>query len=200
MILELDPAELTRRLGELPERGRLAFGALLLERSLPNFFRFACETGAPGGAMLRAAQAKIWGLLEEAKAKPFRDVTSSACESFAPDTEERNSLYTSSALDAVTIACNVLDYLESGQTTLLVESNALRRDSIDMFLQLSSKVDSDAADFETQLLHHPLMQEEFGFQRADLDAIQQCGRKSDRIWSAALRRAIDFGYSSLRMT
>src|SRR5258707_3418958 len=129
MILELDPAELTRRLGELPERGRLAFGALLLERSLPNFFRFAYETGAPGGAMLRGAHAKIWCTLEEATAKPFRDFTSRACESYAPDTERHSSLYRSSALDAVTIACNLLDYAESGQTSLLLDSTALRRDS-----------------------------------------------------------------------
>src|SRR5882757_5074359 len=121
-----EPEVLRRRLDALSNWAQLAFGVLLLERAVPNFFRFEAETGARGGAMLRGVQAKLWGLLEgNNAAAPFVGVTAKACEFFAPNTELYSSPYTSSALDAISIACNMLDYTESGRTELLVEAASL---------------------------------------------------------------------------
>jgi uncharacterized protein YjaG (DUF416 family) len=188
---------LRRRLDALSSWAHLAFGVLLLERAVPNFFRFEAETEARGGAMLRGAQAKLWGLLEgNNAAAPFVGITAKACEFFAPDTELYSSPYTSSALDAISIACNVLDYADSERAELLVEAASLRRDSIDMFLQ---RVDPSAVDFEMRLLTHPLMQEELGLQEADLAFLDKWQSKGEQAWSAVLGRSVDLGYSNLRM-
>jgi uncharacterized protein YjaG (DUF416 family) len=179
---------------------RLAFGILLLDRALPNFLCFAAETGAAGGAMLRGAQAKLWGLLEGNNAEaPFFGITAKGCEIFAPDTELYGSLYTSSALDAVMIARNVLDFADLGRTELLVEAADLRIDSVDMFVQRTEQMDPAAADFEAQLLSHRLTQEELGFQDADLTFLVEWGRKGDHAWSAVLSRSVELGYSNFRM-
>jgi uncharacterized protein YjaG (DUF416 family) len=191
-----EPEILRRRLGALSRWANLAFGVFLVERAVPNFFRFEAETGARGGAMLRGVQAKLWGLLEgNNAAAPFVGITAKSCECFAPDTELWDSPYTSAALDAISIACNVLDYADSERTELLVEAASLRRDSVDMFLQRVERVDPSAVDFEMRLLTHPLMQEELGYQEADLAFLD----KGDQVWSAVLGRSIDLGYSNLRM-
>jgi len=195
-----DPVALQRRLEGLPSWGRLAFGTLLLERAVPNFLRFEAETGAPGGAVLRGAQAKLWERLEgNTVAAAFDSITAKACEFFAPDTEHYKSLYTSSALDAVTIACNVLDYADSGRTELLVDSAGLRRDSVDMFLQLTERAHVSAEELEVRLLSHPLMQEELGSQEADLVFLEKWQFKGEQGWAAVLGRSIDLGYSNFRM-
>lgn len=193
-IHRFEPEVLRRRLDALSSWARLAFGVLLLERAVPNFLRFEAETGAGGGAMLRGVQAKLWGLLEgNNAAAPYVGITAKACEFFAPDTALYSSPYTSSALDAITIACNVLDYAASGRTELLVEAASLRRDSVDMFLQRAERIDLTASDFETRLLSHPLMQKELGLQDADLTFLEEGRSKGSEAWSAVLGRAIDLG-------
>ncbi len=168
---------------------------------MPNFLWFAAETGAPGGAVLRGAHAKLWGLLEgRSAAEPFASVTAKACEIFAPDSELYSSLYTSSALDAITIACHVLDYADLNRTDLLVEAARLRRDSVDLFLQRTEQIDPTASDFEARLLTHPLMQEEHGFQDADLTFLEKWRSRGSEAWPAVLGRSIELGYSELRMT
>jgi uncharacterized protein YjaG (DUF416 family) len=196
-----EPVTLERKLYALPSWGCLAFGALLLDRALPNFLRFAAETGAPGGAMLRGAQAKVWGLLEgNNAAAPYFGITAKTCEVFSPETEQHTSLYTSSALDAVGIVCNLLDYIDSHQAKLLVDSASLRRDSVDIFLQRALRMDVSAPDFETQLLAHRLMQEELGFQQADLEFLTMLVPNGQRSWSSVLERSITLGYTNMRMT
>jgi uncharacterized protein YjaG (DUF416 family) len=200
VLYRFEPVTLKGRLDAIPRLARLAFGVLLLERAIPNFLRFEAETGAPGGGVLRGVQAKLWALLEGSNAvTPFLDITAKECENLAPDTERYSSLYTSSALDAVTIACNVLDFVDSDLVELLVESAGLRRDSVDMFLQRAKRMEPFAADFEVRLLTDPLMQEELGFQEADLTFLTHCCSEGDRWWPTVLRRSIDLGYSNLRM-
>ena len=201
VVYRFDPVALKRRLEGLQKQGRLAFGVLLLERAVPNFFRFEAETGAAGGAMVRGAQAKSWGEFEGNNASAlFLGITAKALELFAPDTERYTSLYTSSALDAVSIACNLLTYVESGRIELLVESASLRRDTLDIFLQRAERMDASAVDLESRLLRHPLMQEELGFQEADLAFLEKMETENDRAWPSVLARSIELGYSSFRMT
>jgi len=150
--------------------------------------------------MLRGVQAKLWGLLEgNDAAAPFLRVSAKTCEVFAPDTERYDSLYTSSALDAVTIACNVLDYADSHQINLLVDAASMRVDSVDMFLQLSYRMNPSDADFERQLLVHPLMQEELGRQDDDLSFLEKLRSTGADAWHMVLGRSAELGYSNLRM-
>jgi uncharacterized protein YjaG (DUF416 family) len=199
-FLQFDPESLSRRLERLSVRAQLAFGILLLERATPNFFRFQAETGAEDGGMIRGAQAKLWSLLERSDGgKLFTGITADACGRCAPDTEQYDSLYTSAALDAVSIACNVLDYAKLEKTELLVEAASLRRDSIDMFLQFVEKIEPNDSDFEARLLTHHLMQEELHFQEADLIFMEKWPFTETEAWSTVLGRSIELGYSSLRM-
>ena len=195
-----EPVALARALDALPSWACLAFGALLLERALPNFLRFEAETGASGGGMLRGAQAKVWDLLEGNDAASFRGITAKSCEVFAPDTEQHSSLYTSPALDAVSIACNLLDYADSPRTDLLVDSASLRRDTIYLFVQKALRLAPSAPDLEMRLLAHPLMQEELGFQQADLELLRRLAPDGRQSWPAVLERSITLGYASFRMT
>jgi len=190
MDYQFDPVVLEQRLSELESWKRLAFGVLLLERAAPSFFRFEYETGARGGAILRGTLAKAWGLLE-GSTTVFAGLAARDCEIFIPDTEHYTSIYTSSALDGMTIACNLLDYIDSGKTSFLIESASLRRDTVDMFLQLTGQITSTSDDFEARLLAHPLMQEELGFQSEDLAFLASVSFQQEIGWPAVLKRSID---------
>jgi uncharacterized protein YjaG (DUF416 family) len=201
VAFQFDPVDSERRINSLPNWGQLAFGVLLLERAMPNYLCFEAETGSGGGAMLRAVSAKIWGILERSPvSNVFSSITSTSCEQISPDTEKFSSSYTSSALDAVVIACNLLDYAHAPQVNLLVEAAGLRRDSIDLFLQQEQRMESSDPEIEMRLLHYPLMQEELGLQRADLEFLSELAPVGERGWLKVLKRSLDLEYSTLRMT
>lgn len=193
-IIKFDPDMVCERLHGLSAKCRLAFGVLVLERAIPNFLKFAAETEAPGCVMLRQAQAKLWSVLEGGDGcLHFGNVTAQTCEVFAPDTELYDSPYTSAALDAITITCNLLDYVETERIDLLVEAASLRRDTVYVFLQVAEQFDSDDSEI------HPLVQQELRFQSDDLLFLEQWRSRDSELWSAVLERSIDLGYSYFRM-
>ena len=110
MIFTFESNTLASQLRLLSQWKQLAYGTFIFERALPNFFQFQCETGALGGATLRAAAAKMWGRLEN-QSTETHEVSIKDCEFVIPDTERYRSLYTPSAVDAATIAANVLQFI-----------------------------------------------------------------------------------------
>jgi uncharacterized protein YjaG (DUF416 family) len=190
---------LSHGLSKLPAAFCFAFGIQLLERAAPNFYRFQFETGAQGGAMLRAVQSQMWAQVEGSRLQVPLTISSAECEESAPDTEQYSSLYTSSALDAISIACNLLEFVESKKIELIVNCASLRRDSLDIFLQITDEVDSDSDDFESELIAHPLMQEELGFQASDLDYCERSVNSGDNVWPGLLERCCSLQYSQFRM-
>ena len=152
----------------LPRWKVAAFGIFLLERAAPNFYRFQADTGAFGGGVIRGALANAWTFIESGNPKPCELVTEAACDFIAPDTEAYVSIYTSSALDAAGISSNLLSYIDGGPISLIVKAASLRRDSIDIFLQLIGDTNPASANFESTLSDHPKMQEELCFQDNDI--------------------------------
>ena len=70
---------------------------------------------------MRAALAQCWAALEKRPGGALNSVSVSECERAMPDSEARYaSDYTSAAIDAVDIACNLLIYIGSGEIDLIV--------------------------------------------------------------------------------
>lgn len=177
-------------LRKLGKASGLAFGIFLLERAKSGYFQFQLETGYGGGGTIRAALAQCWSALEGWPAVQAPLVSIEDCERLAPDSEHYSSLYTSAAIDAVGIACNVLSYIKSGDEQLLLDSAELLRDTVDLFIQNTSK--SPQQDTEIYILRHPLMQSELGYLYSDLEFLQR--QANPTIGSASLARVIDQGY------
>lgn len=191
MLPKFEAKQIYERLDEMPRWKVLAFACLLLERAVPDFFRFQAETQAPGGGVLRAALSRAWCVLETGDSSYCVAISASVCDLIAPDTECYSSRYTSAALDATAIASNLLRYIDGGPTSLIVEAASLRRDSIDMQLQFSLQLDVTREDFERLILEHPAMQRELQHQDADLIFLNGLGESREATWQEIVSRSVE---------
>lgn len=112
-------------LGEL--RG-LAFCAISLERALPNYFRFQVDSKRVGGGLLRYLLAKAWQRLEGSGWDLPKSMMNE-CADAGPDPEDLSSLYSLSAIDAVTIASFLVDFASSSSVDALLWVAQSRTDS-----------------------------------------------------------------------
>jgi uncharacterized protein YjaG (DUF416 family) len=171
---------------------RLAFGIFLFERALPEFLKFQVDSLCSGGGILRAALARCWYVVEVGSGAPDVFVTREACEALMPDSEGESSLHTSSAIDAVNICCNLLCYLEDGDIEHLVEAAEARRDTADLLIQLTEKLDPNDDELESKILHNPLMQEELRAQHEDIEFLKTLADERSVVFAASLRRVLHF--------
>lgn len=153
-------SKITSDLIALDDQRRVAFGIMMLERAAAGYFQFQIETGSQGGAQLRAANAEAWSALERGAEQRCRFISVDECAEAAPDSEDYTSPYTSAAIDAVAIACCVLEFLNTSDVSKLVEAAESRRDTVYLFLINEAGIDPAAAGFEEVVERHPLVQAE----------------------------------------
>jgi len=188
--LSFDADKLKNRLGRLSRRHILTFGAWQLERMVPNFMQFCVESQSEGVWVLKCAVSYAWSVIETGNLDRFDGITVDDCERIAPDTEDFESIYTSSALDAATAAGNLVKYIHKNEVDLIVEMSALARDSADIFIQLSNVADQDSEYFEETIRTHPLMQAELQYQEADIGFLEHLRGDRNQFFSAVLARSL----------
>jgi uncharacterized protein YjaG (DUF416 family) len=184
---------------ELDRARCIAFGICLFERALPGFFQFQIDTGHPGGGELRAALAQCWRVLEQGVFSDVPFTTTGTCEQLIPDSEKHTSAYTSAAIDAVNIACDLLTFLERDELKLLMDAVESRRDTIDLFIQNSGNLTNSDIGLEKEIAVHPLMQEELCFVYEDLTFLKAMGNHDAFVFTDTLRRVTQLDYCRLRL-
>lgn len=177
---------------------RLAFGVCVLERAISAFFQFQIDTGSAGGGEVRAALAQCWSALEKGFQSPAF-VSIEACGKTMPDSENYSSHYTSAAIDAVNIACCLLEFITQPDPNKIIEVVQSRRDTFDIYIQNVTDMDASDVSFEDQLDAHPLMQEELGFLHDDLAFFQAMYGPATRVWIETLDRVTTRDYRRLRL-
>src|ERR1700743_1994770 len=129
----LTPDAMCPRLALLDRGRQIAFGIFMLERALPGLIQFQAESGWLGeGGRIRAALAQAWAALQSEDERYSRFVTAGACEDAAPDSESYSSAYVSAAIDTVELACNLLEFMTSGDLASLADGIRCRQDTIDI--------------------------------------------------------------------
>lgn len=186
--LTFDAEKLRRRLNRLPPRHVLTFGVWLLERMLPNFAKFSAETQFEGVSILDEVVTYAWRVIETGDKDSLRAPSVTLCESILPDTEDFDSLYTSSALDAAVSACNLLLFIEKNQTDLVVEMAGLARDTADLLIQFSSPDWAYTKEFDETVRNHPLMQLELSCQESDIAFLEQWSLDNSEFLEKVLAR------------
>ena len=186
--LTFDAEKLRRRLNRLPPRHVLTFGVWLLERMLPNFAKFSAETQFEGVSILDEVVTYAWRVIETGDKDSLRAPSVTLCESILPDTEDFDSLYTSSALDAAVSACNLLLFIEKNQTDLVVEMAGLARDTADLLIQFSSPDWAYTKEFDEIVRNHPLMQLELSCQESDIAFLEQWSLDNSEFLEKVLAR------------
>jgi hypothetical protein len=149
---------------------------------------------------MRAAVAQCWASLEGRSADAVKFVSVPECESVMPDSEDRfASDYTSAAIDAVDIACNLLGFLDNGEIELVVNSVTSQCDTIELFIQNYVSVPEPLGGAEYAHPSTSLLREEIDSMRADLEFIKAIDTDERSIFSALLERILVLEYSILRL-
>jgi uncharacterized protein YjaG (DUF416 family) len=195
-----DIGRLSAGIRKLDATKALAFGICLLERAMPAFFQFQCDTGWAWGGVMRAAVAQCWAALEKRPGGAPDFVSVSECERAMPDSEGRYaSDYTSAAIDAVDIACNLLTYVGNGEIDLIVSSLTARTDSIELFIQNHEAAHDSDGNAEGGRFAHSILEEELDFMKADLEFISAVDGDEKALLPEVLARVLALEYGDLRL-
>ncbi len=178
----------TRMLDPLDTYQQLAFGAACCERILHNYRTFSTEVGWGETKCLRIALGVVWQGCESERPrkKRVRNLLAT-CESNVPISEDFDSLYTSSAQDAVFAVCSLLEFFLEMDIRHVVNAARYPTDSIDLIVQERGDLDPQDPELEQKILEHPLMQQELLRQRRDLAATHDL-RQGDLEHLGSMRR------------
>ena len=165
---------LRARLVKLDSNQQLLFGALCCERLLPNYMAFQQDTVEGDIMPIREALDFVWASLENESVdtQAVKSITTS-CESVAPDSEDFESLYVSSAQDACFAVCGLLDYLIKSDVDKIVQAVTYATDSVDLYVQEIEHMVPGDPELEQKILDHHLMQRELAQQEKNLVDIEQ---------------------------
>lgn len=192
--------QLSADVGQLDGVKALAFGIFLLERAMPAFFQFQCDTGWVGGGFMRAALAQCWAVLEGTPVDSVGFVSVDECERALPDSEDRHtSDYTSAAIDAVDIACNLLEYIKGGDASLIVASIIARCDTAELFNQDDKSIGESTDASVDARSDNRFLDEELESMQSDLEFLSSLDFHEVTIASTVLRRVLLLDYRNLRL-
>lgn len=168
-----DEAKIASRLEQLNHPNKVAFALSCVERMLPNYRVFQREHNWGDIEEILRGIEYGWAWLDGVQNKDI-DVAeiTMACENQAPDTEDFDSLYVSSALDAATATAALMELVRTDDVAKAVEVAGLSRDTVDMYVQEFESMPADAPDIEERIRLHPLMQAELERQNRDLDLLE----------------------------
>jgi len=153
---------------------QLAFGAICCERLLPNYIAFQQDVGWGDIAPIRKALDFVWSFLgsKSVDTQAVESITDS-CESVAPDSEDFESLYVSSAQDACFAVFGLLDFLLENSVDKIVQAATYATDSVDLYVQEIEDMAPNDPELEQKILNHRLMQRELAQQEKDFTEIEQ---------------------------
>jgi uncharacterized protein YjaG (DUF416 family) len=151
-------------IARLSRKKQLAFALLVFERMLPSLVAFSKDTGFDDSCYLQAEDA-AWATLQNGSVDQS---ISEACLRGVPDTEDYSHDLISSALNVALAANDIIAFTQDGRAEHIITVSTLAGDSL--YLYLSSLEDSvvSSPEEDSQIASHPLMQEEYQRQEADI--------------------------------
>lgn len=153
----------------------IAFGATLLERSLPNYQLFCELTGFADPAQYRNTLDAIWDWLANPKARINLAVQLEKTELAIPDAADFDSYGVYPAIDVgISLASLILLMMDEDPQGAVVISK-LSQGSVEAYVEATSESELSAE----QVKSHPLMQWEIAFQQELLDQIDKANRNKE---------------------
>lgn len=154
------------RLSNLGFKKQLVFAYLTCERLYPNYVYFSANFQFGDASVLRAAIDYILScILNNTIDTPLVKKFILYVEQNTADTEDFDTIFVSSALDACTSVAETLDFLLDRQYSRLKDISTVATDSVNMYIQEIESLDFNTdKEFHTKIASHPLMQKEVAIQ------------------------------------
>lgn len=170
----------------------VAFGATLVERSLPNYLLF-CEVCEFGDAeQYRNSLNAVWDWLANPKAKLNLAVHLERIEEATPDANDFDTYGVYPAIDLCMSFAALLQLMMGEDAQGAVVISKLSQGSVEAFIEATSEDELDAK----QIKAHPLMQWEVAFQNELLDLVETLPRDKNSI-TALRTMAVEEGISNI---
>ena len=182
MEQHFNPDDLRSKIDRLSHRGRIAFLLSCAERLTPNYAAFSKHHGWGDVDALQQALDLGWRYLSGQKVDADEvHCCLTRCETATPDTEDFESEYVSSGLDAAVCCVFVLELLLQDDLQKVVEGASLARDTVDMYIRELEPLDPQDPALEEKIFRHPLMQRELQRQRKDVELLTEIELTGDDI-------------------
>ena len=157
----------------------VAFGATLVERSLPNYQLF-CEVNEFGEPdQYRNCLNAVWDWLANPKARVNLAVQLEKVELAVPDAKDFGGFGVYPAIDLCMSMTALLLLMMGDDPQGAVVISKLSQGTVESFIEATSEQELDAEQIKT----HPLMQWEVTFQNALLDKLERANRDKNSIAS-----------------
>ena len=182
-LLRFDRNELTDKLRCLSDKKRLAFALTCCERLVPNYRKFQSETKWGDIGLIESLMDQLWKAAAGSQVgEQELAELSRQCEACAPDADDFDSLYVSSAQDACLAMCQVFDYVHDQNLEHLTQAASYAIDSVDLYVQETENMQPNTEDLEGRILAHPLMQNEIKKQAQAITQLADIGQDDRTAW------------------
>jgi hypothetical protein len=191
--------ELSEPIRQLDHNRAFAFGLFIFERAVPAYLRFQADTGWQDGGAIRAGLVQCWAAMEDPSLRTQEIVTISACERAIPDSEGNwDSKYTSAAIDAGDIACNLLEYLQEPDPDKIRACVTAQCDTIDLYVRNEESA-ALSGGLTTDKPRRELLEEECERLRDDMQFLMALHADRGKLFSLAMDRVLTLDYGRLRL-
>ncbi len=172
--LAYNEAEVLRRLGHLCPERQAAFAASCCERMIGNYVAFSAQVNWGDVEALRNGLNLVW---DYAMGKPVAksDFAKSLreCEASIPDSDDFSIWLCGPGQEAAIAICRaLLGCRDRDNVREFVSCSYLSISTVDCHVQEIENMSTLAADRESRIRDHPLMQKEIGIQNCDLAAME----------------------------
>lgn len=165
-----------KTLYELEPKKQLTFAYLACERLYPNYLNFVSKFQFGDASVLRTAIDYILscilnGTIDSSLTKKLI----LSVEKNTPDTEDFDTIFVSSALDACTSVAEALDFLLDKQDSRIKDISTVAIDSVHMYIQEFESLDFNTdKNFQKKIYSHPLMVREIAIQTGIINYLSNC--------------------------
>lgn len=159
------------RLRQLSKRQQLVFMAVLCERLMPNYVLYAQMSGHGNPHGLRVILDLVWEVLQVREARIDFDRQAEKLAELEPPVED-DSFGARRAVETVVALSALLDALRSEAPEAVFEVSQTSRNGVQAFIEMTEGEEEDDAERLAQRVYaHPLMDDEYHFQAAALEAV-----------------------------
>ena len=198
--MDFDADQLKSRLKALTHLQRFAFLLSICERLSPNYRYFSAAEGWGDPELLREALDLAWSFLQGVDVSARAEALGEKMEENTPDTDDFDSVFVSSALDAAVCTSNLLGLIRSDDVVSVVEGASLARDTVDMYVQELLALAPGDRYLEAKILDHPLMKRELLRQSQDVELLAAADLRQSSVvaelkkrWRDTQKSNIDLG-------
>ncbi|ULO09536.1 DUF416 family protein [Paenibacillus sp. 19GGS1-52] len=168
-----EPTILFNNLERLTNKQKIAFGASLCERLLPNYMKFTEIEKWGDFSFMRRTLDEIWKhILENEISESRIEELMVGCYRLTPGADDFISIYTSFAIDAGGAIHETLKCCLDGKAEHIVDVASFARDSLDKYIQEKNDLQYSDPSFEERILNDPLMQRELQRQKKELNLLR----------------------------